>query len=762
MRFTVCPGRFRLLARPRSKTKQKEFSQLKNLARNGLLVVIALIIALLPGSLYRPAPLLAEANPTPPRVSASVSAEIAPGASLTPASATFVISTNGGLPLEAYAALQTATAIWAGQISSAIPIIITPLYNGLASNFPFTATPSVWQTLNSPFSNTMYPIAYASMKAGRDLDTTKGDIDITFNSNLNWYFGTDGQPRPDQYDFLTYALQAIGQGLGFKSSLAVDTASNTGYISSGTSKPFYFDQFVYNGSNQKLLNSALFGNGTPELRDQIISGNLYFSSSAGYATSANCGVKPKLYAPNPYDPYTSIAYLDAATFQNVPDALMLPPLPGITRHDPGFVARGMLKDMGWTVTDPPLPLPANLTATALSTGEIKLTWQASAGAQTGYKIQRKEGSAGQWADLAQTGANVFSYTDSDLKPGTLYTYQVRSFNCLTASAYSSPASAKTFATPGQMITIIPNTPPLAGNLSQDGDAGWYIFNVAAEADYTVTVMPGTLSSLRLTLYGPDGYTVIGSAANSGSGNAQVFKSLSPGAYYVAVTAPAGFAGSYNIAVSTPITLSAIAPASVMAGGPNFTLTLKGSGFVPDLAVYIDGAVQAPADITYVNSTTMLLKVASAEIVSAGTRVVTVGGPSNPGQTLTVSDSCIATVVNSTATDGSCGTLPYALQNAADGTTIDFALPLNSTISYGDWPAWFGAIPDTAQNITLQSACSLDGPSVNFRDEAGQGFYFTRGLNFNGIYFQGKAPDGKMLSLTGKGSKFSCTRVKRVP
>ena len=77
----------------------------------------------------------------------------------------------------------------------------------------------------------------------------------------------------------------------------------------------------------------------------------------------------------------------------------------------------------------PSTAPSNLTATALSCSQVQLSWQDNSSNETGFKIERKQGAAGSWSQIATVAANVISYIDSSLTGGVSYSYRV--------SAYSS-------------------------------------------------------------------------------------------------------------------------------------------------------------------------------------------------------------------------------------------------------------------------------------------------------------------------------------
>jgi len=92
--------------------------------------------------------------------------------------------------------------------------------------------------------------------------------------------------------------------------------------------------------------------------------------------------------------------------------------------------------------------PSSLTAAALSSSSIQLTWQDNNDNETGSKIERKSGacsSTNPWSQIKTVGANVKTTTDTGLTANTTYSYRVRASNAAGNSTYSNCASAKTAA-----------------------------------------------------------------------------------------------------------------------------------------------------------------------------------------------------------------------------------------------------------------------------------------------------------------------------
>ncbi|MDD3654346.1 MAG: fibronectin type III domain-containing protein [Desulfotomaculaceae bacterium] len=104
-------------------------------------------------------------------------------------------------------------------------------------------------------------------------------------------------------------------------------------------------------------------------------------------------------------------------------------------------------------TDGDIPeTPSDLSATALSSSRIKITWEDNSNNETGFRIERKR-SGGTYSLIDTVDDNTTSYTDSGLSGNTRYYYRVRAYNANGNSGYSNEDSAATVSTSEIIIKL---------------------------------------------------------------------------------------------------------------------------------------------------------------------------------------------------------------------------------------------------------------------------------------------------------------------
>ena len=292
---------------------------------------------------------------------------------------------------------------------------------------------------NEPIGSSWYPSALADQLHGSNTNGTNYDIDATFSSTFNWYYGTDGNTPFGQYDFVSVVMHEIGHGLGFDGLMtygAFCSGPTSGCWGYGSGFPGVYDRFTENGSNQALLNTTLFPNPSGALGSQLTNNNLYFDGPN--ARAVNGGSRVKIYAPTTWKGGSSYAHLDEV-FNNTPHALMTFALSnGESEHDPGAVTLGMFQDMGWTmVSSGPPTAPSGLNASAVSRTQINLSWTDNSSVEDGYKIWRSPNGATGWRQVGTVGVNGTAFSDTTVVSGSTYYYRVNAYNENGDSAYSN-------------------------------------------------------------------------------------------------------------------------------------------------------------------------------------------------------------------------------------------------------------------------------------------------------------------------------------
>jgi uncharacterized protein (TIGR02145 family) len=124
----------------------------------------------------------------------------------------------------------------------------------------------------------------------------------------------------------------------------------------------------------------------------------------------------------------------------------------------------------------PLP-PTGLAGSVVSPTQINLTWTDNSTNETGFKIERRTGSA-NYAVVGTVNQDVLNFTDSGLTPSTTYTYRVYAYNSVGNSlTYTNEVTLTTSAAPllptittSAVSLITQTTASSGGNISSDGGA----------------------------------------------------------------------------------------------------------------------------------------------------------------------------------------------------------------------------------------------------------------------------------------------------
>ena len=248
-------------------------------------------------------------------------------------------------PEEAKRAFQYAVSIWESLIISPVPVHVEAHWEQMSSNVMAQGRPSVFfSNFNgTPQRDTYYPVALAEKISGKELNAGKPDIICQFNSNIRWYFGTDGNTPSDQYDFVSSVLHEITHGLGFSGFLK--GADGKGFFNNTNNLPSIYDYYIFNHQNQKIADKSLFKSPSTELHKQLTSENLKLCQT----TSSNqFNTIDWVFAPSVWSDGSSIYHLKGYTYSRE-NSLMTPTArKGEAIHDPGEITLNILAELGWS------------------------------------------------------------------------------------------------------------------------------------------------------------------------------------------------------------------------------------------------------------------------------------------------------------------------------------------------------------------------------------------------------------------------------
>ena len=91
-----------------------------------------------------------------------------------------------------------------------------------------------------------------------------------------------------------------------------------------------------------------------------------------------------------------------------------------------------------------------------ATFDATITWTDNSTNESGFRIYRKTGATGTYAQIGQVGPNITSFIDPGLTPNTTYFYQIGAFNSIDEKKgpeASAVTGAPTDAAPGAPTII---------------------------------------------------------------------------------------------------------------------------------------------------------------------------------------------------------------------------------------------------------------------------------------------------------------------
>lgn len=252
-------------------------------------------------------------------------------------------------PEEAKEAFEYAVDIWESIIESPVPIYMRANWRKMDKNVLGSCGPTDYLTnfKNIPQDGRYYPISVAEKLSQKEITGENSpDMSATFNKEINWYFGTDGNVPDSLYDFVTVVLHEIGHGLGFTGFFFVNQDLGTyGYYEIGEAAAF--DILVQRNTGEFLVDTKVYKNPSEELRKALESGFLYAYSPVALFNSG--GILPRLYAPSRWNEGSSLYHLNDATYPAGNENSLMTHAFGRAEaiHWPGPITQGIMADIGW-------------------------------------------------------------------------------------------------------------------------------------------------------------------------------------------------------------------------------------------------------------------------------------------------------------------------------------------------------------------------------------------------------------------------------
>ena len=335
---------------------------------------------------------------------------------LAPPAANISVNYTGFTP-EAQAAFQRAVDIWSSLLIATVTIEIEASFTTFEEEDTLgAARPS------TAFCSTTVctPVGLVNQLVDEDRKPDDPDILVTISSSKDWYFGLDGQPGEDQFDFVSVVLHEIGHGLGFSDSFKIDESTGEAEYGLGDDNiPMVFDHFILDKKFDQLVDEDEYTNPSTELTDAVTGITLFWAGSK--TLTANGGFYPVLlWAPEEYSG-SSVAHLDLYAYPHgTSNTLMNPRQPrGNASHEPGSLMLAMLDDMGWTIRDQTLQIPQFGVGGGLSSDVVVTNRSSTESAAVAIDVWSPEGNALDGNLILGGGADRFDIPPSGSRTLTL-------------------------------------------------------------------------------------------------------------------------------------------------------------------------------------------------------------------------------------------------------------------------------------------------------------------------------------------------------
>ena len=444
----------------------------------------------------------------------------------------------------------------------------------------------------------------------------------------------------------------------------------------------------------------------------------------------------------------------------------------LTVNGTNFVTGAVVR---WNTT----ALMTTLASASQLTATVPATLIASAGSATVTVLSGGVTTSGLPFTINPPPPTIASLNPSSATAGgAAFTLTVGGSNFLTGAVvqWNGTALTTTFGSATQLTAAVPaSLIAAAGNVSVTVLSGG---TTTSALSFTVNPAPAiaSLNPGSATAGGPAfTLTVSGSSfaqgaavrwngsalpttfVNAGSLTASVSADLivTQGDATVSVVSGGVASNGVAFAINAPPAIGSLSPSSATAGGPAFTLTVSGSGFLQDAVIRWNGS---PLPTTVQSGTQLAAQVSASLIASSGTAAITVisgGVTSNTAQFTIGAGPAITTLGPSSATAGGAAfTLTVTGSNFVSGAVIQWNTSALTTNFVSATQLTAAISPDRIANPgTVNVKVNSSGVDSNTVT-----FVILNGPTINTISPSITTAGGPDLTLTVDGGGFTTASV----
>lgn len=266
--------------------------------------------------------------------------------------------------------------------------------------FPVATAGPFFDVSNPGFSD---GFSLLHITTGVDPSTSTPDMSVVVDFGFNLNTGL-GDPAPDQIDLFSVLLHEITHGLGM---LTLSAADGTSQLSPGVFSRS--DSLLYSGNGSKFWDD----NGNLLVTPDVLTGSDGGVEFRGTAASSQHGSAPKIYAPAPFEPGSSLSHWDASVGNPV---LLASVFQGTSNRSYDTFEIAALGDLGYAVN-----LSHRLVYTWISNSDdfestLVVNNPSISGAQVTFTARRADGALETTAERLIPSRGFLQETASSLFP----------------------------------------------------------------------------------------------------------------------------------------------------------------------------------------------------------------------------------------------------------------------------------------------------------------------------------------------------------